>query len=226
MPESQITIGNVEQWNDTFAREHDIDEYYSGSSFLIRLIEQRRLACIKKMVAASADDRILEVGCGGGHVLRMFPECNLTGVDVSGEMLEKARRNLDRYRARLLKGELHELDLPYGGFDQIICTEVLEHAVDPESILAQMRRLLRPQGRVVVTFPNDYLVNTAKDILRRSRLTALPPFRRISWGGDDYHLHVWSVPEMRELLSRYFTVVRARFAPSRLLPIRCCFLCQ
>ena len=225
MQTKAVTIDDVERWNDTFALEHDIDDYYDRSGFLIRFIERRRLACIRRMIAGQPEDTILEVGCGGGHVLQLFPESNLTGVDVSGEMLHKARRNLQGYRVQLLKGQLDDLDLPDASFDKIICTEVLEHTMDPERILAQIQRLLRPDGWAVVTFPNDALVNRLKGLIRRSGLTVLPPFRRISWGGDDYKLHVWRVPQMRELLSRHLSITEERFAPARLLPIRCCFRC-
>jgi len=225
MPELHAAVDNVEAWNDAFAAENDIDAYYAESSCLIRLIERRRLVCIRRMAAVGPGDRVLEVGCGGGHVLRMFPECELTGVDVSGRMLEKARRNLRECRVELHKGELHELDLPHEQYDAVICTEVLEHAVDPEGILDDIQPLLRPGGRAVITFPNDHLVNGLKGLIRTCGLTALPPFRRVSWGGDHYHLHVWRIPEMRALLGRYFTVTQERFAPSRLFPVRCCFQC-
>lgn len=211
--------------NDEFARAHDIDAYYDESSFLIRTIEQARLRIIRDMMGAGPGDRILEVGCGGGHVLRMFRESRLTGVDVSGEMLAKAEKNLSGYDARLLKGDLAELDLPDASFDGIVCTEVLEHTVDPEHILGQIKRLARPGARIVITFPNDNLINGIKGVIRRSRLTVLPPFRRIAWGGDHYHLHVWSMSEMRALLSKYFVLVDERHALSRLFPIRCCFQC-
>ncbi|HSW47134.1 MAG TPA: class I SAM-dependent methyltransferase [Phycisphaerae bacterium] len=220
-----VTIPDVEGWNDDFARENDIDRYYDASGCLIRWIESRRLAAIRRMAHAHPDDRILEVGCGGGHVLRMFSHCDLTGIDVSGEMLAKARRNLAGCRVNLLKGQMHELDLPAGGFDTIICTEVLEHVVDPEGILEQIGRLLRPGGVAVVTFPNDPLVNGLKRIIRRCGLTVIPPLRRISWGGDHYHLHEWTIKEMRGLLRNRFTIQSERFAPCRLLPIRCCFQC-
>ena len=218
-------ITNVEAWNDTFAREHDIDAYYDRSSVIIRWIEKRRLKHIRTMISATPQDKLLEVGCGGGHVLRMFPQSELTGVDVSGEMIRKAHRNLKDLHVTLLKGELGQLDLPDAGFDRIICTEVLEHVVDPEAILAQMQRLLKPNGRAVVTFPNDHLVNRLKAVIRKTGLTILPPFRRISWGGDHYHLHVWPVSEMHKLVSRFFKVEAVRFAPFRLLPVRCCFSC-
>lgn len=222
---SLATIENVELLNDTFAREHDIDAYYARSNFMIHWIEQRRLKIIRRFVAGSPGQRLLEVGCGGGHVLRMFRTLDLTGVDVSGEMIRKAHRNLKGYSVRLLKGELAALDLPAGGYDKIICTEVLEHVVDPTALLEHMQRLLKPDGRVVITFPNDHLINGLKRMLHRSGLTLLPPFRTISWGGDRYHLHAWRIAEMRALLSRFFSIETARFAPSRWLPIRCCFLC-
>jgi 2-polyprenyl-3-methyl-5-hydroxy-6-metoxy-1,4-benzoquinol methylase len=215
-----------EAWNDQFARTHDIDAYYTQSGFLIRRIESQRLATIRRLVEPTNRDRLLEVGCGGGHVLRLFPEARLTGVDVSGEMLKRASVNLAGLSAQLLKGELQELNLPAGSFDKIVCTEVLEHASRPDVILSEMRRLLSPTGRAVITFPNDHLINRLKSFVRRSGLTLLPPLRRISWGGEHYHLHVWHTSEMRQLLSQYFRISEARFVPSRALPIRCCFLCR
>ena len=111
--------------NDRFARAHDINAYYTESGFLIRQIELRRLATIRRLVEPTSRDRLLEVGCGGGHVLRLFPEARLTGVDVSGEMLKRASANLRGLSVQLLKGELQELNLQAGSFDKIVCTEVL-----------------------------------------------------------------------------------------------------
>jgi ubiquinone/menaquinone biosynthesis C-methylase UbiE len=221
-PESQE---DVERLNDRFAREHDIDDYYARSGFLIGYIERRRLRIIERMMTARPGEALLEVGCGGGHVLSLFRAARLTGIDVSGEMLAKATQNLAGYDVRLLKGDLAELGLADASFDGIVCTEVLEHVVDPDHVLRHIQRLVKPTGRVVITFPNDKLTKGLKDVVRKSGLTALPPFLRVGWGGDHYHVHVWSIREMRALLSRYFSVVEVAYAPAAVLPIRCCFLC-
>lgn len=215
----------VEAFNDTFAREHDIDDYYARSGFLIGLIEQRRLRIIERALSVRAGESILEVGCGGGHVLSLFRQARLTGVDVSGEMIEKAKRNLAGYDVSFKKGDIGDVGLADHSFDGIVCTEVLEHVVEPEHVLSHIQRLIKPSGRVVITFPNDNLINGLKDVVKKSGLTAFPPFKRVGWGGDHYHFHVWTIREMRALLSRYFSVVDAEFAPSSALPIRCCFLC-
>ena len=54
---------------------------------------------------------VAEVGSGGGHVLRMFPEARLTAIDVSDEYLALAQKNLDGYQVRFLKGEINRLEL-------------------------------------------------------------------------------------------------------------------
>lgn len=222
--ERPTTKEEVEKVYDEFARQHDINDYYERSGFLIGFIERRRLKIIQRMMGAKPGESILEVGCGGGHVLSLFRDAKVTGVDVSGEMLEKARKNLAGYDATLLKGDIGDVGLEDHSFDGIVCTEVLEHVVDPEHVLRNIQRLVKPTGRVVITFPNDVLINGLKDTIRKSGLTALPPFRRIAWGGDHYHFHVWTIREMKALLARYFSVVDVEHAPSAALPIRCCFL--
>ena len=215
---------DVEQLNDRLALDHPIDEYYERAPLPIRLIERRRLAIIRDFMGDVRGLDVLEIGVGGGHVLRMFPEARLHANDVSEEFLKTARKNLAGLDVRFLKGEVDKLGLPDASFDRIICTEVLEHVVDPDAILAACARLLRPDGVAVITVPNDPLIVRAKGIVRRT------PARwflgdRIEWGGDTYHLHRWTPDAFARLLQRYFHVTDRRQAPIGLLPVRACFRC-
>jgi 2-polyprenyl-3-methyl-5-hydroxy-6-metoxy-1,4-benzoquinol methylase len=215
---------DVEALNDRFARENPIDDYYARAPLPIRFIERRRLAIIRDMVGEHGGLELCEVGSGGGHVLRMFPRAHLTAIDVSSVFLETARVNLAGYDVRFLKGEVGDLGLPDASFDRIICTEVLEHTLDPETILVTVARLLRPAGVLVVTIPNDPLILRLKAIVRRTPVGwALR--NRIEWGGDAYHLHHWTPAEFRRLLEHHFRVTAQRAAPFGLLPIRACYRC-
>jgi 2-polyprenyl-3-methyl-5-hydroxy-6-metoxy-1,4-benzoquinol methylase len=219
--QSQI---DVEALNDRLALEHPSDDYYERSPWPIRLVERRRLAIIRDFVGDPRGLEIAEVGSGGGQVLKMFPTARLTAIDVSGVYLDNARRNLAGYDVRFLKGEVEKLDLPPASFDRVICTEVLEHVVDPDSVLAAIARLLRPDGVAVVTVPNDPLILRVKGLIRRTPARLLVG-RRIDWGGDVYHLHRWTPDEFQGVLSRHLHVLERRGAPVSAVPLRACFKC-
>ncbi|MBI1826547.1 MAG: class I SAM-dependent methyltransferase [Planctomycetes bacterium] len=222
----ELNSHDVRALNDKLALRHDIDAYYAESNFAIRWIEAARLRWIAATANVQPGERVLEVGCGGGHILKMFPQAELTGVDVSGRMLEKSRRNLSGFRVNLLQGELEEVRLPAESFDVIVCSEVLEHVVDPDEMLRSMRRLLRPTGRAIITIPNDHLIESLKRTIVQTGLSHLPMFRRISWGGDEFHLHRWTLAEASELISREFAIHRCVAIPSRFLSIRRGFQCH
>jgi 2-polyprenyl-3-methyl-5-hydroxy-6-metoxy-1,4-benzoquinol methylase len=211
--------------NDRLALEHPINDYYDRSPAFIRWIEQSRLAIIRRMVGEPGGLRILEVGSGGGHVLRMFKTARLTAVDVSSVFLNTARQNLAGYDVEFIQGEVVKLGLPAASYDRIICTEVLEHTSNPEEILAELARLLAPDGRAVITVPNDPLIEDLKSVVRRTPIGYLLG-SRVNWGGDQFHIHKWRPAEFRRLLDRFFMVEEERSAPFGWMPIRACFRCR
>lgn len=223
-PSMQSDGADVEARNDRLGREHPIDDYYTRSWLPIRVIERRRLEIIRELIGDVRGLDLVEIGSGGGHVLRMFGAARLTGIDVSSVFLETAKKNLAGYDARFLKGEVDKLDLPPASFDRAICSEVLEHTEDPEAVLAAIGRILRPYGVAVITVPNDPLILKLKDLVRRTPVRHLLR-GRVDFGGDDFHLHRWTPEEFERLLSRHFRVVARRAAPIDAVPIRACFRC-
>ena len=216
---------DVEALNDQLARKHPIGDYYARSPLPIRWIERKRLRIIREMAGACDGLDLLEVGSGGGHILRQFPRARITALDVSNVYLDLARARLAGYDARFVKGEVDKLDLPAASFDRIICSEVLEHTVDPEAILATLARLLRPDGVAVITIPNDPAIARAKRWIRRTPV-GFWLRDRIEWGGDAYHLHQWTPDAFERLLARWFRITARRASPFDALPIRACFRCE
>ena len=215
---------DVETLNDRLALEHPIDDYYARSLLPIRVIENRRLQIIRDLVGTCRGLELAEIGSGGGHVLRMFRDAKLTAVDVSQVFLDTAKKNLQGYDCKFVKGEVDKLDLPAESFDRIVCTEVLEHTKDPEAILATLARLLKKDGVAVITVPNDPLIMRLKGAVRMTPVGWVLG-KRINWGGDEYHLHRWRPSEFRRVLERHFRVTEYQASPHKALPIRACFRC-
>ncbi len=108
-------------------------------------------------------DRVLEVGFGHGATVARLASAvrrgHVAGVDVSEDMLRSASR---RNRAHLARG-LVELrlasaeDIPYpdGCFDGVLCVHTLYFWREPERVLAEIRRVLTPAGRLVLAWRHD-----------------------------------------------------------------------
>src|SRR5205814_221266 len=121
--------------------------------------------------------RVLEVGCGGGNVLERVPGRRF-GIDLSPFILSKARARLHG-AAQLVRGDAMRLPFADGAFDRVFCSEVLEHVLEPEVVVREMRRVLAPGGFAVVSVPNEALINRVK-----RTVFALPVGRRLFGGRD------------------------------------------
>jgi SAM-dependent methyltransferase len=129
---------------------------------LSRLLMGSFFEAIAADVATAAPDggaRILEVGCGPGHLsIRLARQHGLdaTGVDLDPAMIERARANAGRSseddggRPLFLAGDVASLPFPDGSFDLVVSTLSMHHWADPTAGLAEIGRVLRRGGRVLI----------------------------------------------------------------------------
>ncbi|MBV9172848.1 MAG: class I SAM-dependent methyltransferase [Chloroflexi bacterium] len=99
-------------------------------------------------------DRVLDVATGAGFGLQMLDRVASIafGVDLDVDALNEARR-LDR-GARLVRADAARLPLPDGSIDLVTSFETLEHVPNAEFLVAELRRVLRAGGRLVLSTPN------------------------------------------------------------------------
>ena len=100
---------------------------------------------------------LLDAGCGPGHlaiaIARKFPGVKVTGLDNNTYMLAAARRNLSRTAIRTvsyLSGDVHRLPCEDGSFDFVVSTLSLHHWRDARRALAEVFRVLKPGGRLLL----------------------------------------------------------------------------
>jgi 2-polyprenyl-3-methyl-5-hydroxy-6-metoxy-1,4-benzoquinol methylase len=96
--------------------------------------------------------RLLEVGCGDGAVLKTL--CDLGWVTEGVELDPDAVANARKKGLKVHPGRLESLHLDGGRFDAVVLRHVVEHVHDPRRLLGECRRVLHPQGTLVVLTPN------------------------------------------------------------------------
>jgi SAM-dependent methyltransferase len=95
-------------------------------------------------------DRVLDFGCGAGRFLTGLDDA--VGVEIAENAVERARKNVPGADIRLLEPD-GTVPLGHGEIDLVWCSEVLEHIADVGHALLEMRRVLKPGGRVLITVP-------------------------------------------------------------------------
>ena len=98
-------------------------------------------------------DRVLEVGVGTGLSLPLYPrDVSITGIDVSREMLEKARHRVARQRLAnveaLLEMDAEQMSLPDASFDKVVAMYVVPVVENPVRLLQELHRVCRPDGEI------------------------------------------------------------------------------
>ncbi|MGQ0762870.1 MAG: class I SAM-dependent methyltransferase [Acidobacteriota bacterium] len=138
------------------------------------------IASFVKQICEQVTDhrpRILDVGCGTGGNLKLLSQFgNAEGVDISADALAFCRE-----RGLEVKAGAAE-DLPYedATFDLVTALDVVEHLDDDVAGLREMRRVLRPGGRILIFVPTFmWLWGVQDDISHHRRRYRLPALRRV-----------------------------------------------
>ncbi|MFO0721456.1 MAG: methyltransferase domain-containing protein [Nitrospira sp.] len=123
----------------------------------LRTIEEWTAVVSKRLDTSSLS--ILDFGCGTGDHVTYPLAClghRVLGVDMHEPSIQEARRRYPRPNLLFRTGRLETLIEEGVVVDLIVCSEVLEHLHQPQECLTLLRRLLKPEGALIVTTPNGY----------------------------------------------------------------------
>lgn len=147
-------MGEVHERYKSFWTPEFWREYCEGHP-VRRYRGQKEIRLARELLRLERGQRLLEAGCGYGRLSRVLLESGArwTGVELSPSMAEYCRRTLPR-EAVLVRADNGELPFAEASFDRVLCSGVLMHLEDERKALAELVRVLRPGGVLVVTGNN------------------------------------------------------------------------
>ena len=140
---------HLDRVREQFTRQADA---YAG---MAQTRDERALAGIVSLAGAGPGDRVLDVACGPGFLTLAFASrcAEATGVDATESWLDRARAEARRRglaNARFEAGDATALPFADARFDLVSCRAAFHHFPAPERVLAEMKRVAKPGGRLVV----------------------------------------------------------------------------
>jgi GT2 family glycosyltransferase/ubiquinone/menaquinone biosynthesis C-methylase UbiE/glycosyltransferase involved in cell wall biosynthesis len=139
------------------------------------------------------DKVVLDIACGEGYGSAMLAEQALQvhGVDISHEAVEHARQTYsDRQNLQFLQGSAAEIPLPDGSVDIVVSFETIEHHDRHREMLQEIRRVLRPDGVLVISSPNRVV------------------YSELSGHHNEFHVKELDFAEFDEVLRQQFSAVK------------------
>ena len=129
-------------WAGVFARLYDR---------AFRRVEERGLRDARRQLVAPLDGRVLEIGAGTGLNVAHYPEAvtELVLVEPEEAMARQLEQKPEVARATVVRAPAEELPFPDAHFDAVVSTLVLCTVRDQAAALGEVRRVLKPSGRLV-----------------------------------------------------------------------------
>ena len=154
--------------------------------------EEKRSQLFKEWMGKNK--KVLDMGCRDGILTRHFIEHNeVTGLDIDKQALEACRENL-KIETKWADFSL-QIPIPTSSFDVVVAGEVIEHLPYPEITIAEISRILKPEGLFIGSVPNSYHLKNRLRVLKG---------RLIDY--DQTHLRAYNVMLLRQYLEKEFVI--------------------
>ena len=172
---------------DFYSKHH-----LSGNRRNQSVSEEKRSQLFKKWMGENK--KVLDMGCRDGILTRHFIEQNeVTGLDIDKQALEACRENLN-IETKWADFSL-QIPIPTSSFDVVVAGEVIEHLPYPEITIAEISRILKPEGLFIGSVPNSYHLKNRLRVLKG---------RLIDY--DQTHLRAYNVMLLRQYLEKEFVI--------------------
>lgn len=143
---------------------------------------QRHAACYSLATSFLGEGPVLDLGCGSGHARGHLAPRRSVGVDLDHDSLASQDRPT-------LVADIRSIPLAGASFDSVLCVHAIEHVADPERVLEESVRVMRPGGTAVFITPNRLTFGRPDEII------------------DPYHFIEYDAFQLAELCRGFYSEV-------------------
>ena len=141
-----------------------VDYYESGvkNNPLQRYWHTRKWQHLEEMFIDISGKSLLDIGCADGtttkQIKKILPSAEVTGVDLYKKAINHAKKRTNKIKIKFIYGDVHNLPFGDNSFEIVTAIETIEHLDNPNKALAEIYRVLKPNGYLIVGQDTDSLL--------------------------------------------------------------------
>ncbi|MEK7497552.1 MAG: methyltransferase domain-containing protein [Patescibacteria group bacterium] len=165
-----------------------------------------KVSTFRKLTKNLRPKKILDVGCASGRmaneVSKIFPEAKISAIDAYSKTINYGKKKYPHINFSV--EDAHKLSFKSSTFDLVICYEVIEHVVDPKRVLAEIRRVMKKNGRALVVMDSGNWLFRIVWFISENTISRV-------WQGA--HLHPFKHRELENAIKKVgFKIVNKHFS--------------
>lgn len=157
--------------NEHVARTSPMRTHYESKNLFERWLWEQKKIFLRSTYFNIKKSSLIDLGCGDGRLIDCIDKSTkYTGIDISPTQISAAKKyiqSIKRKNAIVVIGDV--LNLPYkdNTFDYALACDVVEHVLDPLKLFEEVRRVVKKEGYIIFSIPNERLWQASRAVLFR-----------------------------------------------------------
>ena len=147
---------------------------------VLRKFVRNKYLQVSKLIRQGSD--VLDIGCNKAEIRHFLPNVSYYGIDINKSQIKE----LNKKGLKVFYADLNKDELPITKkFDYILMLDILEHLVNPRDLIIKSKQLLKKDGYLIISLPNDYhLLNKIRFLFNQELFQSFVP---------SGHLHIFPI---------------------------------
>lgn len=167
----KVSYDDFIKTNEYVAKTTPMQTHYLSPNPAERLLWKEKKRQIHEALRNLPVKSVIDLGSGDSGMLEAIPEkISYQGIDISPTQIKYAKETIRKSRrtnATVKQGDILNLKVKDGSFDAALLCDVVEHVLEPEKLFKEVKRIVKKNGYIIISLPNETLWQIMRLVLLR-----------------------------------------------------------
>ncbi len=168
---TKVSFKQFYKVNEYVAHTSPMYTHYHSENPLEKWLWQKKKKVISNLLRKIDTKNVIDFGCGDGGLIELFDNnTNYTGIDISPTQVKLARaqiKKIGKKNAKVYMSDATTTKFENNTFDAALVCDIVEHVISPKELFSEIKRVVKKDGYIIFSIPNEIWLQLARAMLLR-----------------------------------------------------------